>query len=335
MRARGGVGTVAEVLPSIRPMLATAAKALPPGSDSDAWTFELKWDGIRLLTYWDGAALRAETRNLRDVTHTWPELDGLGEALGDRRVVLDGEMVAFDDDGVPRFQLLQERMHVGDRRTAALKARARQASYLVFDVLHLDGRDLLGLPWTERRAALEGLGLGGPCWATTPSFPGEGATLLEAARQRRHEGIIAKRTDAAYVPGARSRSWLKVKLLQDDEFVVGGWFPGEGRRADRIGSLLLGQPTEDGGLCFVGNVGTGFTEKELQRLCARLTPLVRETSPFTSGGVPKKRSVFVEPVVVVGVEFTERTKDGILRHPSYKGERIDKTPADVETVPRG
>lgn len=311
-------------------MLATATKAMPP--DQSAWTFELKWDGIRLVTYWDGSSLRAETRNLRDVTHSWPELDGLGEALGDRSVVLDGEMVAFDDDGVPRFQLLQERMHVGDRRTAQLKAQSRPASYLVFDVLRLDGVDLMGRPWTERREALESLGLGGPCWATTPSFPGEGDTVWEAAKQRGMEGIIAKRTDAAYVPGSRSKSWLKLKLLQDDEFVVGGWFPGEGRRADRIGSLLLGQPTDDGGLRFVGNVGTGFTEKELERLGDRLSPLVRETSPFTSGGAPKKRSVFVEPVVVVGVEFTERTNEGILRHPSYKGERIDKAPTDVETV---
>ena len=324
------MGTVRAVLPSIRPMLATPAKRLPP--DPGAWTFELKWDGIRLLTYWDGSSLRAETRNLRDVTRAWPELDELGAALGDRPVVLDGEMVAFDDDGVPRFQLLQERMHVGDRATAARRARSTPASYLLFDVLHLDGDDLLALPWHERRERLESLALGGSCWATTPSFPGEGEALFEAARQRGMEGVIAKRVDSPYVPGARSRAWLKVKLLQDDEFVVGGWFPGEGRRADRIGSLLLGQPTSDGGLCFVGNVGTGFTEQELRRLCDRLTPLVRETSPFTSGGVPKKRSVFVDPVVVVGVEYTERTKDGILRHPSYKGERIDKSPSDVETV---
>jgi bifunctional non-homologous end joining protein LigD len=318
------------VLPSIKPMLATATKAMP--ADQSAWTFELKWDGIRLVTYWDGSSLRAETRNLRDVTQAWPELDGLGPALGDRTVVLDGEMVAFDDAGVPRFQLLQERMHVGDRRTAQLKARTTPASYLVFDVLHLDGVDLVDRPWTERREALESLGLAGPCWATTPSFPGEGDALLEAAKQRGMEGIIVKRTDSAYVPGARSKSWLKLKLLQDDEFVVGGWFPGEGRRSDRIGSLLLGQPTDDGGLRFVGNVGTGFTEKELKRLGERLSPLVRETSPFTSGGIPKKRSVFVEPVVVVSVEFTERTNEGILRHPSYKGERIDKAPTDVETV---
>lgn len=318
---------------SIRPMLATAAKGLPP--DEAAWTYELKWDGIRLLTYWDGTTLRAETRSLRDVTSAWPELDGLGEALGDRDVVLDGEMVAFDDDGVPRFQLLQERMHVADRRTAVRKMERTPASYLVFDLLRLDGVDLMPRPWTERRAALESLDLGGPCWATTPTFPGDGDALWEAARRKGMEGIVAKRLDAPYVPGARSKSWRKVKLVQDDEFVVGGWFPGEGRRADRIGSLLLGQPTEGGGLRFVGNVGTGFTEKELARLTGRLTPLRRDTSPFTSGGVPKRGSVFVEPEVVVGVEFTERTNEGILRHPSYKGERIDKTPGDVETVPGG
>jgi bifunctional non-homologous end joining protein LigD len=330
-----GVGTVRRVLPSIRPMLATPAKGLPAGADTGAWTAELKWDGIRLLTYRDGAGLRAETRNLRDVTPSWPELDGLAEALDGRSVVLDGEMVAFDDEGAPRFQLLQERMHVADRRAAVARSVATPASYLVFDVLHLDGDDLTSLPWAERRAVLDGLGLAGPCWATTPSFPGEASTLLEAARRRGVEGIVVKRTDSAYVPGTRSRSWLKVKLLREGEFVVGGWFPGEGRRSDRIGSLLLGQPTAGGGLCFVGNVGTGFSERELHRLGDRLTPLVRQTSPFTAGGTPKRRSVFVEPVVVVGVAYTERTKEGILRHPSYKGERIDKSPTDVETVPGG
>jgi bifunctional non-homologous end joining protein LigD len=151
-------------------------------------------------------------------------------------------------------------------------------------------------------------------------------------RQRTMEGVICKRLDSTYVPGARSKSWLKVKLQQSDEFLVGGWFPGEGRRANRIGSLLLGTPNKKtGGLDYVGNVGTGFTDAELKRLEERLGPCVRDTSPFTGGGTPKKRSVFVEPELVVEVVFTERTDEGILRHPSYKGIRIDKGRSDVET----
>jgi bifunctional non-homologous end joining protein LigD len=320
---------VAPLPEHVKPMLATPSPDLP--ADESGWAFEFKWDGIRAIALWDGDALRLETRNLRDVTRSWPELTGLGTALGRRTVVLDGEIVAFDDGGVPSFQRLQERMHVADPRVAARRAADVPASYLLFDVLHLDGVDTMPLPWTQRRELLESLELGGACWATTPSFPGAGTATLDAARAGRLEGVIAKRLESAYVQGARSRSWLKVKIQQSDEFVVGGWFPGEGRRAQRIGSLLLGVPGDDGGLAYVGNVGTGFTDAELRRLEERLAPIRRETSPFTGGGTPKRGSVFVEPELVVEVVFTERTRDGILRHPSYKGVRIDKGPADVET----
>jgi bifunctional non-homologous end joining protein LigD len=313
----------------VKPMLATLAKDLPPNQDD--WTFEFKWDGIRAITFWDGARLRIETRNLRDVTVSWPELQGLGAVLGSRPVILDGEIAAMDDRGVPSFQRLQERMHVADPATAARKAGSVPASYLVFDVLHLDGRDLTPLPWTDRRPILESLQLAGPSWATTPSVPGAGTELFETVRQRSMEGVICKRLDSTYSPGARSKSWLKVKLQQSDEFLVGGWFPGEGRRANRIGSLLLGTPDGHGGLDYVGNVGTGFTDAELKRLEERLAPCRRETTPFTGGGTPKKASVFVQPELVVEVVFTERTDEGILRHPSYKGIRIDKGRSDVET----
>lgn len=313
----------------VKPMLATLSKGLP--ANEDDWTFEVKWDGIRAIAFWDGSRLRFETRNLRDVTRSWPELEPLGPALGTRPIVLDGEIAALDDAGRPSFQRLQERMHVADPGTAARLAARVPASYLVFDVLHLDGTDLMPLPWTERRAHLDGLGLAGPSWSTTPSMPGLGTELLEIVRQRGMEGVICKRLDSTYVPGARSRSWLKVKLQQSDEFVVGGWSPGEGRRVNRIGSLLLGVPDAHGGLDYVGNVGTGFSDAELTRLQARLAPIRRDTSPFTGGGTPKRGSVFVEPELVVEVEFTERTDEGILRHPSYKGTRIDKGVRDVNT----
>jgi bifunctional non-homologous end joining protein LigD len=322
--------TVATSMPAhIKPMLATLAKALP--ADEELWTFEFKWDGIRAIAFWDGSALRLETRNLRDVSVSWPELDAIGPALGKRTVILDGEIAALNESGVASFQRLQERMHIGSREVAARKAATVPASLLVFDVLHLDGRDLMPLSWIQRREILESLSLAGPSWATTPSLPGAGTELLETVRQRRMEGVICKRLDSIYAPGARSRSWLKVKIQQSDEFVVGGWQPGEGRRTNRIGSLLLGVPDGKGGLDYVGNVGTGFTEAELDRLATRLGPTVRETSPFTGGGMPKRRSVFVEPELVVEVEFTERTDEGILRHPSYKGVRIDKGVTDVET----
>jgi bifunctional non-homologous end joining protein LigD len=244
--------------------------------------------------------------------------------------VLDGEVVAFDEERKPSFQLLQERMHVAAPGAVAGLLERVPASFLAFDVLHLDGADLFDRPWTDRRRLLEALQLVGPSWATTPTFPGEGAALLDQARDRGMEGVIAKRLDSIYLPGTRSWAWRKVKVSRDDEFVVGGWLPGQGRRAG-LGSLLLGVPDGAGGLRHVGAVGTGFTDAEIVRLTEQLRPLRRDTSPFTAGPAIRRDAVFVEPRLVVTVAFAERTREGVLRHPSYKGVRIDKRPEDLET----
>ena len=311
----------------IRPMLATAG-ALP--RDQDAWAFELKWDGIRAISYWNKEKLTLESRNLRDITRSWPELTGLGEALGEHDVVLDGEIVALDDRGVPSFQRLQERMHV-TMPTQELVSKV-PAAYFVFDVLHLDGRSTMSLPWTERRQVLEALEIAGRCWATPPAFEGDGDLTVAVAAERQLEGVVAKRLDAPYVPGQRSKHWTKIKRIARDEFVVGGWTSGEGRRAGGIGSLALGVPVAGGGLCYVGNVGTGFTDKELRRLESVLGAMRTDENPFIENvQYLKKGTTFVEPRLVTDVEYTERTNEGILRHPSYKGERIDKTPEDVNT----
>jgi bifunctional non-homologous end joining protein LigD len=312
----------------LAPMLAVAG-SLP--ADHAGHAFELKWDGIRAIAHWDGARLRLETRNLREVSPAYPELAALGEALGARRLVLDGEIVAFDDAGSPSFQRLQERMHTRDPHLARRGAARRPVTYLVFDLLHLDGSSLLDRPFVERRAALEELGLAGPAWATPPSFVGEGRATLAVARAKHLEGVIAKRLDSPYEPGRRSAAWIKHKLLRREEFVVGGWLPGRNGREGRIGSLLLGLPTADGHLRFVGAVGTGFTDAELGRLLAQLAPKRVAASPFVGPQPPRRDAVFVDPELVVEVAYTERTGEGILRHPSYKGTRIDKSPADVDT----
>jgi bifunctional non-homologous end joining protein LigD len=310
----------------IKPMLATAG-VLP--RDQDAYAFEMKWDGIRAVTYWNGKTLTLESRNLRDITRSWPELRGIGDALGDTSVILDGEIVSLDSRGVPSFQRLQERMHVA-APTNDLVAKV-PAAYFVFDVLHVGNRSVLAKPWTERRAILEDLDINGGCWATPPAYRGEGDVTIAVAKERELEGVVAKRMDTAYTPGLRSKQWIKIKNVARNEFVVGGWTPGEGRREGSIGSLALGRPV-DGGLVYVGNVGTGFTDKELRRLESVLTPLRTDENPFVQNvSYVKKGTVFVEPRLVTDVEYTERTNEGILRHPSYKGERIDKTPADVNT----
>ncbi len=315
----------------VEPMLATLG-TLP--RDETAFAYELKWDGIRAVAHWPGGdgSLRLETRTRRDVTVAFPELVPLGPALGAVPVVLDGEVVALDAAGVPSFQRLQERMHVADPAIAARRTATCPVIYVVFDVLHLGDEALLGLPWTERRQRLDALALAGASWVTSPAFTGEeaGTDTFEAAQRRGMEGVVAKRLNSTYVPGARSKTWVKVKIVHSDEYLVGGWLPGEGNRSGRIGALLVGQPDGEGGLAYNGAVGTGFTASELGRLAARLAERTRATSPFATP-VPRKDARFVVPDLVVDIEHRGVTNAGILRQPSYKGMRIDKTAADVKT----
>ncbi len=323
---------VTEPLPElVRPMLATAG-GLP--RDDEAFGYELKWDGVRAVVYVDRGGVRTLTRNDREVTATYPELRGLAGALHGHPAVLDGEIVAFDAGGRPNFGTLQARMHVTRPADVDRLRAAVPVSYLAFDVLHLDGRPTLKLPYAERRALLDGLALAGASWQSPPYFHGGGAELLAASRERDLEGVVAKRLDSVYLPGRRSEAWVKVKNLRTQEVVIAGWKPGEGRRTGTIGSLLLGVNTEDG-LAYAGHVGTGFTEATLRDLRSRLTPLERATSPFADV-VPRqfaKDARWVEPALVAEVAFGEWTRDGRLRHPSYRGLRIDKDPAEVVREP--
>jgi bifunctional non-homologous end joining protein LigD len=317
------------VLPDlIRPMLATPGD-LPPPQSEDRWAFEMKWDGVRAVVYLGGVALRVLTRNDREVSATYPELLHLAAAVGERRLVLDGEVVALDAAGRPSFGELQARMHV-QRPGQALLAKV-PVTFLVFDVLHLDGRPLLSSTYDERRALLDHLGLDGPHWATPPAFEGDGASAVAASREQGLEGVIAKRRASLYHPGRRSHDWVKVKHVRMQEVVVGGWSPGEGRRSGGIGSLLLGVPGEDGRLRYAGHVGTGFTVRMLDDLAATLQPMERSTSPFVNE-VPRpqaRAARWVEPELVGEVAFSEWTRDGRMRHPVWRGLRPDKSPGDV------
>ena len=307
----------------LRPMLATAG-ALP--RDDDAWAYEVKWDGVRALVAVDGGRVVLTSRNGNDVTSSYPELQELGRQLGSTSVLLDGEVVAFDDRGRTDFGRLQSRMHVASPG-AALR-RSTPVQLLAFDVLHLEGTSLLDRTYDERRAALEGLALEGEHWSVPPAFLGGGAAVLEATAAQGLEGVVAKRRSAPYVPGRRSDSWLKLKHVHRTSAVVAGWKPGEGGRSGRIGSLLLGVHGERG-LEFAGHVGTGFSAATLTSLGRQLDRLRRDRSPFAIE-VPREHArtaVWVEPVLVAEVEYTEWTRDGRLRHPSYKGLR-DDVPAE-------
>jgi bifunctional non-homologous end joining protein LigD len=308
----------------LAPMLARLGR-LPP--DDDAWAYEIKWDGIRALLYYQPGRLRIESRNQNDLTGGYPELRALGETLGSRTVVLDGELVAFDENGLPSFGRLQQRMHLTD---AAARRRATEIAvvYVIFDVLYLDGASTLRLPYRERRVLLDGLELAGRAWGTPESQAGGGRELLAATAERGLEGIIAKRLDSRYEPGGRNGAWIKLKNTRRQELVIGGWLPGKGRRREQIGSLLVGCHTPAGELRFAGRVGTGFTGSELDRLSTLLVPLEQPASPFV-GRQPPRGAIHVSPTLVAEVEFSEWTAQGQLRAPSYKGLRDDKPAGEV------
>jgi bifunctional non-homologous end joining protein LigD len=313
----------------IRPMLAIPG-TLPAPEQAERWAYEMKWDGIRAVLYVEGGRVRVMTRNDRDVTGTYPELQGLGEALGSRQCVLDGEIIAFDADGRASFAALQPRMHLTKATQVRHMAEQVPVVFLAFDLLHLDGHSTLGLPYRDRRELLEMLELAGPNWQTPPYFPGAGEAALEVSRNQGLEGVVAKRLESRYEPGRRSQSWLKVKTFLTQEVVVGGWKPGSGRRAGGVGSLLVGVPGPDG-LVYAGKVGTGFTQQMLDDIGRTLRPLERKTSPF-AGTLPREvtgDAHWVTPRLVGEVVFTEWTRDGRLRAPSWRGWRADKDPADV------
>jgi bifunctional non-homologous end joining protein LigD len=310
----------------VDPMQAALAAGLPP--DGDRWGFEFKWDGIRAVTYWDGGRIRLQTRNRKDITPRYPELWPLGAALGERRAILDGEIVAFDGRGRPSFEELQKRMGLTAEGDVRRQMRETPVAYLLFDVLYLDGRLLLGQPYRTRRRQLDGLKLGDRHWQVPPSQAGHGDELMRASRDNGLEGVIAKRLDSIYEPGRRGGAWLKVKNRLRQEFVVGGWVEGEGRRQGVPGALLIGY-FQDGRLVYASKVGTGFTDATLADLARRMGPIERPTSPFAAGGPPPGRIHYAEPVLVAEVEFSEWTRGGELRAPSFKGLRMDKDPREV------
>jgi len=311
----------------VRPMLAVPGEL--PANDV-GWAYEFKWDGVRVVGYVEGGHIRLLSRNDRDVTVSYPELRSIGDALGSREVVLDGEIVAFDDEGRPSFGLLQQRMHVADATRAAHLAAEVPVVLLAFDVMYLDGASTVDLPYRRRRALLEDLRLGGPHVALSPWFEGGGADVVRTAEQRRLEGVMAKRAESPYQPGKRSRDWIKVKLVRTQEVVIVGWAPGKGRRDGAIGALLMALPDE-GGLRYAGRVGTGFSDDALRRLAGQLAPLSRPDPPLADAP-PRAQTAdahWVQPVLVGEVGFAEWTVDGRLRHPRWRGLRPDKSPDEV------
>ncbi len=321
-------------LPDLAPMRAVTG---PLPDDEDGWAYEVKWDGMRLLAQVDDEVRLTSTNGI-DATARFPELAGLADHLAGHRAVLDGEVVAFDDQGRSSFSALQARMHLTDPAKVAQLRREVPVQYVVFDLLHLDDHPTIDLPYLDRRRLLTGLVEPSTGWLVPGHRVGEGAELLAAAAERGLEGVMAKRVDSVYRPGKRSPAWRKVKVRRRQEVVIGGWSTGEGGRSSSFGALLVGvrDPGDPGGpLRFAGGVGTGFTDGVLTELRHRLADLAVDECPFTPvpPGPVRRTAHWARPELVAEVAFGDWTPEGRLRHPSYLGLRIDKDPADVVREP--
>jgi bifunctional non-homologous end joining protein LigD len=308
----------------IKPMTAILRHDLPERDDAYGW--ELKWDGVRAVAYAGDGGLRLMSRNDKDMTASYPELTAL-TGMVTEPVILDGEIVALRE-GRPDFGLLQTRMHV--QRPTGLLLRSAPVLFYVFDLLHRGDRSLLRDAYTVRRGALDELDLNEEPVRTPPWWPGGGHLVLAAGIEQGLEGIVGKPLDSPYLPGRRG-PWIKVKNVRHQEVIIAGWAPGEGRRTDMIGSLILGVRDEQG-LRYVGNVGTGFTQAMLTDLAGTLKPLARAVNPFDTAvpTVVTRVARWVRPDLVGEVAFSEWTGDGHLRHPSWRGLRPDKRPEEVK-----
>ena len=303
------------------PMGASIAEGIPHG---DKWMFEVKWDGVRGLVHIDDGTVAIYTRNNNRCERQYPELQVLPHYIDAQQAILDGEIVALDAKGVSKFELIQPRIHVQDASAIAKMANKNSVHLYLFDLLYLDGYDLRRSPLAERKRALESIVKPFPLLRVSGHLTGSGEHLLEAARQTGLEGLIAKSSDSVY-ESRRARTWLKLKVTSEQEFVIGGFTPGE---RDTFGSLAVGF-YEGGKLIYAGNVGTGFTEKTLRELLTKMQSRIIEQMPFMPDKMIPKGTVWVKPELVAQVKFAEFTSDRKLRAPVYLGLRADVNPAQV------
>ena len=304
---------------TVKPMLARLARR---PFDSPDHLYELKWDGIRALAFVDGGRFRLLSRKSKDITSTFPELSSLPEQVRGDRVVLDGELVCLDDLGHPSYLRLQQRLQNPDHP----KVRSNPVHFIAFDVLYLDGFPIMSDPLFTRKNILHNLLRASEVTQACDFIEKDGEAFFQATCELGLEGIVAKEKSGLYLPGKRSKSWLKVKRVRESEFVVGG-YTFRGVRNEYFYTLLLGLYDNDGQLIFVGEVGAGISRSVAKEL-SRMLHFHAGEQPFASLPNIQKLIFWCRPELVCQVGYGEFTEHGKLAYPVFKALRDDKSPAE-------
>jgi len=305
-------------------MLAKTGKAF----DDENYFFEPKWDGLRAILFFRAKKLELQNRNLRDATGSYPELQKVKDNIRAKTAVIDGEVVVLGENGTPNFGSLQARFGVDDPKRVSLLAKTTPVTYVAFDLLHVNGQDVITRPLVERKRRLKSIIKEGPYLLYGGHVEAEGTRFFEEATDRGFEGVIAKESQSQYSPGLRTDYWIKIKQINTTDCVVVGFSEGEGARVPTFGSLILAAYDDDEKLQHVGNVGGGFSNESLEEVKRKLSKLRRE-KPTVEGPVDSPTPVtWVRPRIVVEVAYMAVTNDGRLRFPRFKRIRNDKDPMD-------
>ena len=310
----------------IRPMLAKTGKAF----DDENYFFEPKWDGLRVIMFFHEGKIEHQNRNLRDATGSYPELQKIRDRIGAKTAVLDGEVVVLREDGVPDFGRLQARFSVDDQKRVGVLAKTTPVTYVAFDLLHLNGQDVITRPLVERKKRLRSIVRESPYLLYGDHIETEGARFFKEATSRGFEGVIGKQSQSQYVPGLRTDYWIKTKKVETTDCVVIGFSQGEGTRDLTFGSLILAAYDENGKLRHIGNVGGGFSNTALEDLRKKLSRIVTKTATVEGSVESPSPVTWVKPRLVVEVAYMTVTADGRLRFPRFKRLRTDKGPMDCK-----